>query len=128
MGAKNKRLQNIKIKGEMMAECDSSSEQQSRFECMKCYEKITDGVQDIETTKVEKKKIGRKELIRRTKIDSLLEIYNDLNTIKWTGADEAWDNAIEAVRKDLFSKIKKSLRKTDKIDLEQPVTIYYTDK
>ena len=111
-----------------MAECDSSSERQSGFECMRRYEKITDCVQGIETTKVEKKKISRKELIRRTKIDSLLEIYNDLNTIKWAGADETWDNAIEAVRKDMFSKIKKSLRKTDKIDLEQPVTIYYTNK
>lgn len=49
-----------------MAECDSSSERQSGFECMRRYEKITDCVQGIETTKVEKKKISRKELIRRT--------------------------------------------------------------
>lgn len=68
------------------------------------------------------------ELVRQTKIDSLLEVYNDLGTMKWAGADDSWDTAIEAVRKDLFNKIKKSLRKTDKIDLEQPVTIYYTDK
>lgn len=57
-----------------------------------------------------------------------MEVYNDLGTIKWAGADESWDIAIEAVRKDIFNKIKKSLRKSDKIDLEKPVTIYYTDR
>lgn len=125
-------IKDEKEKGEIMVECDSSSEYQSKFECMGCYEKITDYVEECnqggETTKVEKEKIGRKELVIRTKINSLLEIYNDLGTMKWAGADESWDTAIEAVRKDLFNKIKKSLRKTDKIDLEFPATIYYTNK
>jgi hypothetical protein len=68
------------------------------------------------------------EPVRRAKMDTLLEIYNNLGTLKWAGADESWDTAIETVRDDLFNKIKKSLRKTDKIDLEQPATIYYTDR
>lgn len=88
----------------------------------------TSSSDDKRTTRVKKNKISRKELVRRTKIDSLLKVYNDLGVMKWIGADETWDNAIEAVRNDLFNKIKKSLKKSDRIDLEYPITIHYKEK
>lgn len=100
-----------------MAECDSCVSHQS-----------TSNGNGERTTKVEKKRVSRKELIRRTKIDSLLEVYNDLATMKWIGADETWDNAIEAVRNDLFNRIRKSLKKSDRVEVEHPIINYYKDR
>jgi hypothetical protein len=36
----------------------------------------------------------------------LEKLHDDLNKMKWIGADEGWDNAIKAVRTDIAARIK----------------------
>ena len=37
--------------------------------------------------------------------NSLVDLYNDLGTLKWIGSDEGWDLAIQAVQKEIKKRI-----------------------
>lgn len=44
----------------------------------------------------------------------MLELYEDLGKLKWIGADEGWDLAIEAVRKEILRRLNETTTTTNR--------------
>lgn len=42
---------------------------------------------------------------------ALLDIVNDLKTLKWIGEDEGWDLAVDKIQKDLSEKLQERIGK-----------------
>ena len=42
------------------------------------------------------------------KQETIIEVHNDLNKLRWVGSDEGWNLAIEAVQKHLKEKLEVS--------------------